>query len=68
MLRPEPFPIIPNLLIGSLNRGVVNDIAIRGHTTTFGAGTVDIRILIYVMHPDSTGKSVSSVGLPIPSW
>jgi len=70
MLTPEPggWPQIPQILTGALQRGVVNGITIRGLTATFGAGTVDIIGLAYLLDADPAGSGISSLGLPIPSW
>jgi len=70
MLIPAPssIPQLPQLLTGSLQRGVVNGIAMRGLSSAFGAGTVNIIGLAYILHPDASGSGISSQGLPIPSW
>jgi len=44
----------------------VGEVVFRGTTTAFGAGTVVIRVLLYLAV--LTGGSPSNRGLPIPSW
>lgn len=45
---------------------VVSELALRGRTTGFGAGTAILRVLYFVAFTFT--PSVSSRGLPIPSW
>jgi hypothetical protein len=70
MLIPAPgaIPQLPLLLTGSLQRGVVNGITMRGLSAGFGAGTVNIIGLAYILYADASGSGISSQGLPIPSW
>lgn len=56
----------PSMLIGSQQPQSVGDIAFRGRTTGFGAGTVFIVALLYLSFSAVTG--LSSRGLPIPGW
>lgn len=58
---------IPNLTGGG-DQGPdpVNELALRGVTAAFGAGTVFVRAFYYIAFPFLGG--VSSKGLPIPSW
>lgn len=44
----------------------VPDIAMRGQTLAFGAGTVEIILLLYLEFSQVGG--ISSFGLPIPGW
>ena len=63
--NPQPMPI---LAIGSGQVQSVGDtIVFRGLTTGFGAGTVTVVALIYVASPELS-TSLSSRGLPVPSW
>lgn len=57
---------MPSMLIGSGQPQRVGEIAFRGATTAFGAGTVFARLLLYVAFSQVGG--LSSRGLPIPSW
>jgi len=57
---------MPTMLIGSLQPQSVGEIAFRGSTTAFGAGTVTITAVFYQAFAQIGG--VSSRGLPIPSW
>lgn len=58
---------VPNFTGGSTQGAShVSQIALRGLTTGFGAGTVFVRALIYVAFPFVEG--LSSRGLPVPSW
>jgi len=71
MLLGEPGQtLIPNFTGGS-GQGpgqadLVTQIAMRGTTTAFGAGTVFVRVVYLIAFPVSFG--LSSRGLPIPSW
>lgn len=61
--------MVPNMVGGTDQPEVVDRMAFRGRTTGFGAGTVFIRALYYIASSSTTGSiSVSSRGLPIPSW
>jgi len=66
ILQPAVPPTVPNLLIGNTQRLPANTITLRGITTTFGAGTVQIRALVYLALPQVGG--ISSRGLPLPGW
>lgn len=70
LLIPAPNnpPQLPQLLTGSLQRGVVNGITVRGLTAGFGAGDVDITCLAYILFADALGEGLSSLGVPVPSW
>ena len=46
---------------------MVSSVTFMGLTTGFGAGTVSLAALLYLAFPRRDG-SVSSLGLPIPSW
>ena len=57
---------VPNLLIGTDQQSPVPVITLRGLTSGFGAGTVNVMMQLYIAFPRLAG--VSSRGLPIPSW
>jgi len=65
-LRPLVLMGIPSFIIGGDQRVPVPDIAFRGRTTAFGAGTVNVILTLYIGHTHVGG--LSSFGLPIPSW
>lgn len=66
-LRPVvPMTGIPNLMAGSQAVDPMADIAFRGQTTAFGAGTVEAIMLLQIGLAEIGG--ISSRGLPIPSW
>lgn len=70
LLRPtsHAFNSMPNLMIAGQNQPQVLDrIQVRGLTSGFGAGTVDVALLVYIAFSD-LGTSISSYGLPIPGW
>lgn len=58
--------IVPNMLLGSDQPQAVNEIVMRGITQGFGAGTVEIVMVVYTAFAQVEG--VSSRGLPLPSW
>lgn len=67
LLIPETgLSALPNMLVGSGQPQQVEQIAIRGLTTAFGAGTVTVTVLVYLGLSQIGG--LSSRGLPIPSW
>ena len=57
---------VPNLLIGSSSPRPARAIAIRGVTTGFGAGTVNVSAILFLAFAQS--EALSSRGLPIPGW
>lgn len=57
---------LPSMLAGDGEADSVNEVAFRGLTTGFGAGTVTATALVYLAFPELGG--VSSRGLPVPSW
>lgn len=57
----------PNLGIGVPQRETVNQLAMRGRTAGFGAGTVTVVGLVYIAHTH-IGGGLSSRGLPLPGW
>ena len=57
---------LPSMLIGGGQPQVVNQIAFRGRTNAFGAGTVETIALIYIGFSEIGG--ISSRGLPVPGW
>ena len=66
LLMPLNQSWIPNLLVGPDSPRPANILTLRGRTTSFGAGDVTTRMLLYVAFPEVAG--LSSRGLPIPSW
>jgi len=56
----------PTMLSGSEPNQNISEIVIRGATTAFGAGTVDIIVLVHISFAAVGG--LSSRGLPLPSW
>jgi len=66
-LRPVvPFNVLPHLASGGGQPQRVNEIAFRGQASAFGAGTVEIQMLLHIGFAAIGG--VSSRGLPVPSW
>jgi len=59
----------PSMLSGTGQSSVQNisEIVVRGGTTAFGAGTVDIILLVHISFAADPTR-LSSKGLPIPSW
>lgn len=57
---------LPSMLIGTELPVTVDEMAFRGRTSAFGAGTVTITALIYRAFTQIGG--ISSYGLPVPSW
>lgn len=69
VLLPSPATVfVPTFIGGSAqaNPNMVQDFAMRGRTTGFGAGTVFVRAILYFAFPFVLGTR--SRGLPIPSW
>jgi len=58
--------LLPNMLTGTAQPQTVTEIAIRGLTTAFGAGTLEVITIIHILFSQIAG--ISSTGLPIPSW
>lgn len=57
----------PNLCFGTGQpQNVGNEIALRGTTSAFGAGTVVVTALVYIGF--SRVEGLSSRGIPIPGW
>ena len=57
---------VPSMLIGEGQPQRVNEIAFRGGTNAFGAGTVEVIMLVYLALAQVGG--ISSRGLPVPGW
>jgi len=57
---------VPITLLGRDQRINAPDIAFRGSTLGFGAGTVTVIALIYIEFANLEG--VSSFGVPLPGW
>jgi len=58
----------PVIAVGPGQPRVMNQIAFRGNTAAFGAGSVNIRAIIQIGFTHLSGSTPSSIGLPIPSW
>lgn len=65
LVAPSPNSPV-SLLVGTGQPQRVSDIALRGSTTGFGAGTVEPILLVHLAFAAIGG--LSSRGLPIPSW
>jgi len=59
-------PLIQTLLVGPDQPQSVGEIAFRGITSAFGAGTVEHVLLLHIALAAIGG--ISSRGLPVPSW
>lgn len=67
VLQPEPSLTMLPIFTGGIEQPqTIDQIAVRGTATAFGAGTVDIRGVFDVAFSQVGG--ISSRGLPIPSW
>lgn len=66
LVQTEPYPMPRTLLVGSDQPQSVPDIAFRGITLAFGAGTVTHTLIIHLAFAAIGG--LSSRGLPVPSW
>lgn len=65
-LAPSVTPVVLSMITGEGQPQRVSDIAFRGVTTGFGAGTVTHILVIHLAFAAIGG--ISSRGLPIPSW
>lgn len=61
-------PVYPITIAGTAQPQSTPEIALRGLTSGFGAGTVINTALILIAFAESGGRSLSSYGLPIPNW
>lgn len=72
VFRPiSPTGNVPGMMFGPGQRAQVPILALRGTSTTFGAGNVDVTALIQVANADVTGTGTgapSNIGLPLASW
>ncbi len=68
ILNTEPALTLgfPTMAVGSDQRQSVGEIAMRGTTAGFGAGTIELVLLIHILFYRLGG--ISSFGLPMPSW
>ncbi|MCH7935352.1 MAG: hypothetical protein IIC36_15275 [Gemmatimonadetes bacterium] len=66
LLRPIVPNPVPTLGCGSDQRQSVNQLALQGLVSSFGAGTVTITATVQIAFPELGG--ISSYGLPIPGW
>jgi len=60
------FSRLPSFTFGRDQPQSVESIVVRGTSSGFGAGTVQVTLLAYIAFADIAG--ISSYGLPIPSW
>lgn len=65
LVPAQPFAI-PNLMLGNDSRAPINLLNFRGRSTGFGAGTVTVTALIYMVFAEP--GALSNRGLPLPSW
>ena len=65
-LRPTQPATVPHITAGGGQPQRISDIAFRGNSGAFGAGTVTIKLLLNIGFAAIGG--LSSRGLPIPSW
>jgi len=72
LLRPSVnYANLPTLATGPGQRAQMPAFSLRGITTTFGAGTVEITAHILIANADVKGTGIgapSNIGLPMPSW
>ena len=67
VLEPAPeFTVLPLIAAGGLQPQSVSDLVLRGRTLAFGAGNLELTLLVYIAFSDPQG--LSSFGLPVPSW
>lgn len=66
LLRPAALLQTPVLMVGNLGPQSAHELAFRGRTLAFGAGTVEPVLVVTIAFAALAG--VSSYGLPIPSW
>jgi len=66
-LKPDTaFSYLPTMLSGPGQPQLVSEVVLRGTAAAFGAGTVDIILVLHVTAVQPGG--LSSKGLPVPSW
>lgn len=66
-LRPDPeYTATPSIMAGADQPQSMPNLTLRGTTTAFGAGTVDVTMLAILAFAAIGG--ISSRGLPVPSW
>ena len=58
----------PLMTFGLEQQENAHQLVLRGDSSAFGAGTVEIWAVAYIAHAIGTGVGPSSHGLPIPSW
>jgi len=68
VLMPEPgfAGNLPTIGMGGDQPSTVPQVFLKGDTTSFGAGTINIAARLHISFSQLEG--ISSVGLPIPSW
>jgi len=69
ILQGPTTPLMPVMAMGSTQHQTAGDVAFRGQTLAFGAGTVEAIMRLYILFPIVSGHDgQESFGLPIPSW
>lgn len=69
LLRPvQSLTNFPTMLTSVGQPQQINEVAFRGTTATFGAGTVIASLVVMLAHTHIVGQGISSRGLPIPGW
>jgi len=62
----ETYSLLPSILATLNQQQAVGGLVLRGNTSAFGAGTVELTLLAFLSFAAQEG--LSSAGLPIPSW
>ena len=62
----SPITLLPNLCLGGGQPQRTPNVSFRGVSSGFGAGTVELTLLLYIAFSQIGG--ISSKGLPVPSW
>ena len=57
---------LPSLIVGDESESPTGILSLRGNTQGFGAGTVTLIALVYLVFSQPGG--LSNRGLPLPSW
>lgn len=69
-LRPNiAYTQVPNMLMGVSQPEQIPNLTLRGLTSGFGAGTVQVTLNVELLFPvTAQSGALSSRGLPVPSW
>lgn len=57
---------MPSMLTVAKRPATVQNITFRGTTSSFGGGTINLKLLVHILLAQTEG--LSSYGLPIPGW